>query len=189
MDKKMNNLLYEKRDKRHWYENYLPFIARSPRMQIDWLIATFRKGTLTCQEIAPYIRLLLEEDKDEELLRNLFQTLDEWVLTEMLRAADIYDTPRLFRLIPHPSLAQAGLALGKAVPPYETKVDSIRDKIFRAVHSSSEELLKEAMDNLQKRGEVTPEFAASYERFNEILMDAKILSSLYPKAKLQSDPQ
>jgi hypothetical protein len=175
----------ENGDRRKWYEKYLPFVAQSPRMQIDWLIGVFRKGSLTHEEITPYIRLLLADGQDDQVIRDLFLSLDEGVLTEMLRAADIYDTPKLFHLIPHPTLGQAGIALRKTPPPYEKAPVQVREKIFRAVYDSSEELLKQAVEDLKERRETSAEFEETYERFNEILMDAKILSSLYPKAKLQ----
>jgi hypothetical protein len=177
----------EKARRRKWYENYLPFVAKNPRMQIDWLIAAFEKGSLTHEEITPYIKLLLDESQDDEIVRELLRPLGEWVLTEMLRAADIYDTPKLFRFIPRPTLVQTKLALGKTPPPYEKMVGPVRDKVFRAVYDSSEELLAQAVEDLRKSGEITAEFEVAYERFNEILMDAKILSSLYPKAKLQPE--
>jgi hypothetical protein len=167
-----------------WYEKYLPFIARSPRMQIDWLIGVFRKGALAREEVTPYIRLLMEQEQEDEVIRSLFLTLDDWVLTEMLMAADIYDTPKLFRLIPRPTLAQARIALLKTPPPYEKMPGLPRRKVFQAVHDCSEELLAEAAKDLRRQGEVGAEFEEAYERFKEVLMDEKILSSLYPKAKL-----
>jgi hypothetical protein len=175
----------ENRGRRKWYEKYLPFVAKSPWMQIDWLITVFRKGSLSHEEVTPYIRLLLADGQDDQAILAIFKTLEEGVLTEMLKAADIYDTPKLFRLIPRPNLAQAGLALGKTPPAYEKSPVQVRDKIFRAVYDSSEELLKRAVEDMKERGEMSAEFEEAYELFNEILMDAKILSSLYPKAKLQ----
>jgi hypothetical protein len=169
--------------RRRWYEKYLPFIAKSPRMQLDWLIGVFRKGSLSPEEITPYIRLLMEEEQGGEVIRDLFRTLDAWVLTEMLAAADIYDTPNLFRLIPRPTLSQARTALLKRPPPYEKTPGLPRHKIFQAVHDCSEELLAKAVEDMRRQGEVSPDFEEAYERFNEVLMDEKILSSLYPKAR------
>ena len=167
-----------------WYEKYLPFIARSPQMQIDWLINIFKRGSLTYEEITPYIRLLLEEEQEDQVIRELFQDLDEWEVTEMLRAADIYDTPKLFSLIRKPTKAQVEIALKKDPPPYEKKPGLARNKVFQAIHEASEELLVQAVDELRAREELTSEFEEAYERFKEILMDEKILSSLYPKARL-----
>ena len=39
----------------------LPFVARSPEMQVDWLVGEFRKGVLSDREIAPYVHLLVSE--------------------------------------------------------------------------------------------------------------------------------
>ncbi|MDA8165134.1 MAG: hypothetical protein M0017_08915 [Desulfobacteraceae bacterium] len=153
-------------------------------MQIEWLIGVFKKRSLAREEITPYIRLLMEEEQEDEVIRGLFLGLEEWVLTAMLEAADIYDTPRLFRLIPQPTLAQAMIALLKVPPPYEKAPGLPRHKIFQAVHDSSEELLAAAVRDLRHRGEGGAEFEEAYERFEEVLMDEKILTSLYPKARL-----
>jgi hypothetical protein len=171
-----------------WYEKYLPFVAKRPLVQIEWLIAAFRKGTLTHEEITPYIRLLLADGQDDQVLKELFGSLSEEVLTEMLQAADIYDTPKIFRLIGRPTRVQAKIALKKVPPPYEKSPVQVRDRIFRAVYDCSEEMLKEVVADLIERKEVSAEFEEDYERYNEVLMDAKILSSLYPKAKFQPEP-
>jgi hypothetical protein len=183
-EKTCKDTIEERAGKRRWYEKYLPFIARSPRMQIDWLIGVFRKGSLSREEITPYIRLLMEEEQEDELIRSLFRNLDEWVLTELLEAADVYDIPKLFRLISGPTPDQARIALLKVPPPYEKMPGLLRGKIFHAVHDCSEELLTEAVEELRRQGKVDSDFEEAYERFREVLMDEKILSSLYPKAKL-----
>ena len=37
-----------------WYEKYLPFVAKSPEMQIEWLEQVARKNSLTLPEVTPY---------------------------------------------------------------------------------------------------------------------------------------
>lgn len=153
-------------------------------MQIEWLIGVFRKGILSPEEITPYIRLLMEEEQEDEVIRSLFRTLDGWVLTKMLTAADIYDTSKIFRLIPRPTPDQARIALLKAPPPYEKTPGLPRHAVFQAVHDCSEELLTEAVEDLRRQGKVGDDFEEAYERFKEVLTDEKILSTLYPRARL-----
>jgi len=170
---------------RKWYERYLPFVAQSPQMRIKWLVAVIRKGTLSLEEVTPYIRLLLEEAEGEggETLRELFRDLDEKTISEMVRAADIYDLASLFRLIPAPTVEQAVEALGKAAPPYEKRPNLLYDKVLQAVHDRSEAIFEQAAAELERRVDAPPHFKAVHERFQEILADERILSTLYPKAR------
>lgn len=173
-----------RRRKPRWFEKYLPFIARSPEKRLEWLRSVFRRKVLSREEITPYIRLLLDvEEEDLEHLRDLFLPLDKEVVDVMLHAADIDDLPKLLGLIPHPSVKQAVIALAKAPPSYEEAPNLLLDRVFKAVHDRSEGLLEEAAASLLRSGEVPPHFPAAYERFQEILADQRILTSLYPKAR------
>lgn len=168
-----------------WYEKYLPFIARSPERQIQWLIGAFKKKTLSHQEIAPYIKLLLEEDDPEGLLllRENLAALDGSFLLDMLRAADIYDTIKLLHLLPVVSLDEAMISLCKEPPPYERTPEQIVYQVFEAVHDAKAGLLQEAGTRLLHSESAPAHFASLYARFLEILKDQELLSTLYPKAK------
>ncbi|MGV1099349.1 hypothetical protein ACUUL3_08060 [Thiovibrio sp. JS02] len=173
--------------KKKWYEKYLPFVARSPEMQIRWLEAAFRKGTLTAQEVTPYINLLMEPEGDGHLesIRSRLMTLDAIIIDRMLAAADIYDTPKLFRLLAAPTLQQAVIAITKAPPPYEKAPQLVIDKVFQAVYDCSEALLAEAAAKVYADPLRPGHFRDAYERFKEIKEDEKLLSALYPKAVVQ----
>ena len=153
-------------------------------MQIRWFEAAFRKGTLSHQEITPYINLLMAPDGGEhlDLLRSLLNDLDASVLENMLSAADIYDVPNLFRLLNRPVLAQAVIVITKTPPPYEKTPQQVMDKCFQAVYDSSEELLVQAAEKVKADPPGQANFQAAYERFKEIKEDEKLLSALYPKA-------
>ncbi len=175
------------RKKNHkWYEKYLPFVARSPEMQVRWLENALRKGTLNSQEVAPYIKLLFEGKGDEqfEILAPLIRSLDEQITLKMMEAADIYDAPILLKMLGTATMPHAVLALQKVPPPYEKKTTLVSDKIFQAIHDSSEKILEQAAHELKQSGKAPEHFAASYERFKEIVEDEKLLSALYPKAKV-----
>ncbi len=170
--------------KRKWYEKYLPFVAQSQRMQVEWLVGTIRKGTLHLDEITPYVRLLLAEEQGEEgeTLVDFLKNLDGEVLCRMVQAADIYDVAKLMRLVPSPTVEQAVVALGKEPPPYEKNPEMILDKVFQAIHDRSETLFEKAALELKKRDDAPAHFEDAYERFEEILADERILSAMYPKA-------
>ena len=173
------------RGKGSWYQKYIPFVARSPEMQIEWLIAAFRKKKLTREELAPYVHLLLEDENNSDFghLKTLFQDLDKHVLDDLLITVDIYDTPKLFRLLPEPSLQQAVIALGKKLPPYEKKPQKVMDEVFFAVNERAGKLLQWAAGSLLAKGEVASHFQRNYERFLEILHDEEFLVSIYPNIK------
>ncbi len=170
--------------KRKWYEKYLPFVAQSRRMQVEWLVGAIRKNVLHLEEITPYVRLLLAdvvEEYDEPLVMFL-KGIDADVLCRMVQAADIYDVAKLMRLVPEPTVEQAVVALCKEPPSYEKKPELVLDKVFQAIHDRSEALFEEAATELRKRADAPAHFDAAYERFQEILADERILSAMYPKA-------
>lgn len=172
--------------KRKWYEKYLPFVARSPEMQLRWLESAFRKGALTPREITPYIKLFMAPDGEGNLarVRGLLHSLSGGVIEKMLGAADIYDVPDLFRCVAEPTVAQAVIAMTKAVPPYEKAPELVVAKVFQAVYDCSEELLAQAAARVAGSAERPAYFQEAYERFKEIKEDEKLLSALYPKAIL-----
>jgi hypothetical protein len=173
-------------EKRKWYEKYLPFVARSPEMQLRWLDSAFRKGALTPHEITPYIKLFMAPDGEGNLarVRGLLRSLNGRAIEQLLSAADIFDAPDLFRCVAEPTVSQAVIAITKAPPPYEKSPQVVIDKVFQAVYDCSEDLLAQAAA-LVAGSEVRPaHFQEAYERFKEIKEDEKLLSALYPKAIL-----
>lgn len=171
--------------RRTWHEKYLPFVARSPEMQVEWIVAALRKGLLSDAEITPYIRILLSEVGSEKnsLLIELLNGLDEKMQDRMLAASDIYDAPRLLHMIRNPTELHAVTILQKTVPPYEKKQHFVLDKVFQSVYDISPELLEKAAKQLLGSGKAPAHFVKEYERFQEIKEDEKILSALYPKAR------
>ena len=172
--------------KRKWYEKYLPFVARSPEMQLRWLESAFRKEALTSREITPYVKLFMAPDGEANLarVRGLLHSLSGAAIEKMLGAADIYDVPDLFRCVAEPTEAQAVIAITKAVPPYEKSPELVVDKVFQAVYDCSEELLAQAAVRVAGSADRPAHFQEAYERFKEIKEDEKLLSALYPKAIL-----
>lgn len=183
----MNSKTTEPSHKKKWYEKYLPFVARSPKMQVEWLRSVFKKGFLTNEEITPYIRLVLadieSDEEKKEQLTDLLNRLDGEVLEEFFLAAEIYDSPKLFSLIRQPTIQQAVIVLRKSLPPYEKTPRLVLDKVFQAIHDKSAVLFEEAAEALRKSNDVPEHFESAYKRFQEIVEDEKILSALYPKAK------
>jgi len=172
--------------KRKWYEQYLPFVARSPEMQLRWLESAFRKGALAPEEIMPYIKLFMAPDGEGNLarVRGLLYSLNGGVIEKMLGAADIYDVSDLFRCVAEPTVSQAIIAITKVPPPYEKTPQLVVDKVFQAVYDCSEELLSQAAARVVGGAEMPAHFEEAYERFKEIKEDEKLLSALYPKAIL-----
>lgn len=172
--------------KRKWYEKYLPFVARSPEMQLHWIESTFRKGSLVPHEITPYIKLFMASDGEGNLalVRGLLHSLNGGIIAQMLGAADIYDVPDLFRCVVEPTVAQAVIALTKVPPPYEKNPQVVIAKVFQAVYDCSEELLTQAAGMVAESAARPSHFQEAYERFKEIKEDEKLLSALYPKAIL-----
>lgn len=166
----------------------LPFVARSPARQVDWLVIEFRRGVLTDAEMAPYIHLLLsghanrrEVDGDDGL-REIFSRLGRDVTVAMIRCAEIYDVPELLALIRELSVDDAILVLRKSPPPYEKKALLLLDRVFQAVNECGDHLLERAARQMTDDGNAPGHFASAYERFKEILIDEKILTQLYPQA-------
>ena len=178
--------------KRLWAEA-LPFVARSPEMKVAWLIEVFEKGTLTNEEIAPYMHLLLSEyenfrnalnyDAAADTLKLIFARLDRGVVAKMIQCVEIYDLPVLLSLIKDLSVDEAVLALQKKPPIYEKKFLLVIDKVFQAVNECREGVFEQATQKMMQEGKTPDHFSASYERFKEILHDEKILCSLYPHAR------
>jgi hypothetical protein len=189
---------------RRWYEKYLPFVAKSPEMQVEWLKVMLAKlrdsagvdrtGVLSREEIKPYIRLLLEgneigqelQDEDErnrDQLMNLLAGLGEYNLQLLLECADIYEVPMLIGLLRTCTKELAFTALMKTAPPYEKNPLLIYDRVFHAIREKSAELLEQAAADVLASSEAPENFAANYERFKEIMLDEHILGLLYPKAK------
>lgn len=181
----MNKAIRKKMLQRKWYDKYLPFVARSPEMQLEWLVSVLKKESLSFQEVTPYIRLFLTDDKEEklEILMGLISTLSEDVLDKFISAADIYDVPQVFAMISRPTIKQGVLALSKEPPPYEKNIQAVLDKLFWALHNHSEEYLAQASETLLESGAAPSYFGKEYARFIEIVEDEKILSALYPKAR------
>lgn len=166
----------------------LPFVARNPAMQVDWLVMQFRRGVLTDEEMAPYIHLLLsghasrrEMDSDDDLLE-IFSRLDREIKVSMIRCAEIYDVPELLSLIGELSVDDAIIVLKKVPPPYEKKGLLVLDRVFQAVNECGDHLLERAARKMAADGNPPDHFASAYERFQEILIDEKILAQLYPQA-------
>jgi hypothetical protein len=171
-----------------WYEKYLPFVAKSPEMQVEWLEQVVRKNSLTLPEVTPYLRLLLaaEEEEARARLAELVNGLTPATVDRLLAAADVHDTPKFFALLATPTVAQAVIAISKAVPPYEKNPGPLLNRIFQAVHEKSPILLAEAATVVRKGG-APGHFEEAYARFLEIMEDEKLLSTLYPKARVAGE--
>lgn len=168
----------------------LPFVARSPEMQVAWLVGEFRKGALSDRELAPYLHLLVSEhvargERGEEVddLRELFATLPREIVAAMIRSVEIYDIPGLLELVRGLTVEDAVLLLKKVPPPYEKKSLFLLDRVFQAVNGCGDHLLDRAARKMELDGDAPGHFASAYERFREILVDEKILTLLYPQAK------
>ena len=198
MDKSTN-----KATTRKWHENYLPFVAKSPEMQIEWLVNHLarhgragteeKSGILSREEIKPYIKLLLEDvnavggadeagGKDDRL-RRLLANIGEDELLLMIECADIYDIPRLFGFLSEVTERQAIMALKKEPPLFEKKPLMVIDRVFHVIKEKSTELLEVSAQGVLASDDAPENFAANYERFREIMMDEHVLSLLYPKAR------
>lgn len=188
---------------RRWYDNYLPFVAKSPEMQVEWLVnhltrlrragAEEKTGILSRGEIKPYIKLLLEDvsavgdageaGEKENRLRKLLANIGEDELLLMIECADIYDIPRLFGLLSDVTQRQAIMALKKVPPLFEKNPLMAMDRVFHSIKEKSTELLEASADGVMASDDAPGGFAANYERFREIMMDEHVLSLLYPKAR------
>ncbi len=174
----------ENKPARNWLERYFPFVAKSPEMKIHWLEGAAMKGVLSREEITPYVRLLLaEHDTEQESYRKLFAQLSDEMQIFLLDAADIYDIPKLFRLLPCPGMEHAKVALVKSLPYYEKEKQLIRDRVFYAINDYSGELLEKVVRKLINEERAPEYFQENYERFQEIMEDEEFLLSLYPKSR------
>ena len=186
-----------------WHKKHLPFVAKSPGMQVDWLVSKLaalremgeedKTGLLTREELVPYIRILLANvsegrgteglsEDDNQLACFLEDASDEDILM-MIECAEIYDIPKLFRILRNISVKQAVVALKKVPPPYERNPLLIMDRVFHSIRGKSAELFKQAAKMVLASHDAPINFAANYERFCEIVLDENILSKMYPKAK------
>jgi len=168
----------------------LPFVARNPERQMAWLVGEFRKGTLGDQELTPYIHLLVLEyvarkQRGEGVseLRGCFTDLPRDIIVGLLRCVDIYDVADLLELVGQLTVDEAILVLKKAPPPYEKKSLLLLDRVFQAVNGGGDHLLARAAQKMVGEGDAPGHFVGAYQRFQEILLDEKILMQLYPQAK------
>lgn len=171
--------------KRRWYQNYLPFIARSPEMQVEWLVAECGRNNLAREELTPYIRLLLSEENvaSEDELRGIFVKLSPEIQEEFLRVADIYDVARIVRLIPELNALLVEIALTKELPPYETKIQKVMDGVLNAINDRAGSLLETVAGEIIGNGSAPKHFAENYERFRAILEDKEFIRTQWPNAK------
>jgi len=187
---------------RKWYENYLPFVAKSPEMQLEWLVDRLsrlrrsrdneKRGMLAREELTPYIGLLLDGNASGKeagttspagvVLRALLEGVDNDDLLMMVECAEIYDIPLLFGLLRKITREQAVLAMKKVPPLYEKNPLLLIDRVFHAVKEKSPKILESAAEEIMVGSDPPRDFMANYERFREIMMDEHILSLLYPKA-------
>ena len=187
---------------RKWYEKYLPFVAKSQKMQLEWLVDKlshlghssdeFETSLLSREELQPYISLLIEGDGVEggEGIANdgnnglgvLLESVAEADLTMMVECAEIYDIPRLFGLLSEISREQAVLAMKKLPPLHEKNPLLLIDRVFHAIKEKSTVLLEDAADIIMSNDDVPKDFVSNYGRFKEIMLDEHILRLLYPKA-------
>lgn len=185
-----------------WYENYLPFVAKSPEMQVEWLVDKLSRlrnsvdeektGMLSGEELRPYISLLLEDRNgskgtgmasgEGDVLTALLERVNAQDLLLMIECAEINDVPRLLGLLPKISEEQAVLAMKKVPPLHEKNPLLLVDRVFHAVNEKSTELLESAFEIIMKSDDLPRDFVANYERFRQIMMDEHILRLLYPKA-------
>ncbi len=169
----------------------LPFVARSPERQVEWLVAEFRKGVLSDSELAPYIHLLVSEyvgrkerGEGAEEVQELFASLPREIVVALIRCVAIYDVPDLLELIRELTVEDAVLVLQKVPPPYEKKSLLLLDRVFQAVNTCGDHLLARAAQKMALDGDAPEHFPGAYKRFQEILIDEKILTALYPQAKI-----
>ncbi len=168
---------------RKWYERYLPFIAQSPQLQVDWLVNACREKVLSTAELTPYIRLLLspENIENNDNLQILLNSLDKESMYSFLDIVEIYDLPRLILVLPKIDREFASHALRKDIPAYEKNIQKIVDNVFAAINSRSEDIFKDIIMGADKV-DMAPHFRQNLERFQKILDDEVFLRSLYPHA-------
>jgi hypothetical protein len=186
-----------------WHKKYLPFVAKSPDTQVDWLVGKLaalreiggkdKTGILTREELVPYIRILLVNvsegrgtegfSADDGQLACFLEEISDENLLLMIECAEIYDVPKLFRILRDISIKQAVVALKKVPPPFEKNPLLIMDRVFHSIREKSTELLEKAAKEVLASDDAPDNFVDNYKRFREIVMDEKILSVMYPKAR------
>ena len=186
-----------------WHNKYLPFVAKTPGMQVDWLTVKLmelreagdrdKTGILSREELIPYIRLLLADvsegrgaetvSTEDDQLASFLEAVSDKDLLVMIECAEIYDVPKLFRLLKSISTEQAVVAMQKVPPPFERNPLLIMDRVFHSIREKSPELFEEAAKAVLASDDAPENFAVNYERFKEIVLDENILSVVYPKAK------
>jgi len=187
-----------------WFENYLPFVAKSPVIQAQWLSVHLTRmmcsegreisGVLSRDEIKPYIRLFLENcdiehgERDEKFAADtrvaaLFDVIGEKNLLLLIECADIYDIPKLLKHMTCITKEQTIIALKKVPPLYEKNSLLIIDRVFQAIREKSIEQLEAGAAVVLASKDAPGDFANNYARFKEIMMDEHLLGILYPKAR------
>lgn len=188
---------------RQWYEKYLPFVAKSQEMQLEWVVGNLARlrtsvdkektGLLSCDELKPYISLLLAGDPsagkgldvavvEGDTLGLLLGDVQEGDLLLMVECAEIYDVPKLFNLLGSISTEQAVLAMRKSPPLYEKTPLLVIDRVFHAIKEKSTQLLEDAATEIMNSSDVPGDFADNYERFRGVMVDERILRMMYPNA-------
>ncbi|MEW6429077.1 MAG: hypothetical protein AB1568_13695 [Thermodesulfobacteriota bacterium] len=168
-----------------WIEKYYPFVARSPKKQLDWLVGACRKGALADSEITPYVRLLLANEDPEvrDELAAIMAALPGGDWNHLLRAADLCDLPALLERMPEITSEQALIILRKEPPPYENHPEQEIERLYDTFHARAPEVMEHAAAILLAGDNRPAWFADAYARFVEKLRDKEFLSELYPKAK------
>ncbi|NOX24591.1 MAG: hypothetical protein GXP59_00430 [Deltaproteobacteria bacterium] len=186
--------------KKIWAET-LPFVARSPERKVAWLVGVLNRKALTAEEIAPYIHIMLNEyhhaeeldqkagnGNDCERLAGLFAAIPREIITEIINCTSIYDIPLLLTVIRTITEDEAVLILKKIPPVYEKKPTRVFDLVFQAIHNCGEYLLPQAKIKMRVSGDMPEHFNSIYERFQEILRDKEILSSIFPQSQMPTAP-
>ncbi len=175
--------------KKIWSEA-LPFVARSPEMKVNWLVGTLAKKSLTEDEIAPYMHLLLKEYKNGEqnnesqsLLPSSFSKIPRDIIIKLIECTEVYDIPVFLEIIRPISVEEAVIALQKTTPAYEKRPMEVYDLVFQAVHNCDKHILEKAKEKMLQADNIPQHFNSEYDRFQEILKDKEVLSQLFPQAK------
>ncbi len=174
-----------KKNKGQWYLRYLPFIAKSQYMQVQWLAAECKKNKLANDELLPYVRLLFSLDNDDERLslKENIATLSENVVSKILDVADIYIISEVVDLIPELNRCLTEVVLLKTMPTYEQKPQQIMDNVFYSINQRDGNVLDEIASLLMREERAPAGFQVNYERFKAILEDEKFIRTQWPSAK------
>ncbi len=178
--------LRRRREKRgRWWEKYLPFVARGLEKQVEWLLAAFRRQTLTDEELRPYVALLLEDDHPEsrEELRGLLAGIGGAMWCRLLAASSVEDLPTLIGLMPRLGVEEAIVALRASPPPYVAAPALLLDAVHEALHYKDAGVYEEAVRRLLASEAPPAHLPEAHARFAELLRDRELLSSLFPRAR------